>query len=185
MSLITSCRDKSNKLDIKMNPLMDSGAMLLSLGDSPLTHELDKITAVHAKEFAKEFFLSKNREKRDSIPQFLKVDLVVGQFLGKGSFSEVFEVFAMVAKDTLTLESLGADRDNLNKILDAKFPRRRCSWGDIKEDSTHCGEVEGGNLSNHDNLDDKIDAVIVSTCSKDHPKKRTLSGQMKTRPRQN
>ena len=67
------------------------------------------------------------------------MDLVVGKFLGRGAFSDVFEVFATVVEETPTLESLGTDKDDLNKLLDAKFPRRRCSWGDTDEDSSHGG----------------------------------------------
>ena len=58
--------------------------------------------------------------------------MAVGQFLGKGTFSDVFEVFTTVVEETPTLKSLGTDKDDLDKLLDAKFPRRRCSWGDIK-----------------------------------------------------
>jgi hypothetical protein len=65
--------------------------------------------------------------------------LADGQLLGKGTFSDVFKVFATVVGETLRLKSLGTDKDDLNKLLDAKFPRRRCSWGDTDEDSSHGG----------------------------------------------
>ena len=51
------------------------------------------------------------------------MDLVVGKHLGNGSFSDVFEVIATVVKEvTPTLESLGADRTDLDKLMEAKFP---------------------------------------------------------------
>ena len=114
--------------------------MLQRLGDPPSTHELDKIAAVRAKEYIEECLPSKYREKWDSIPHFSKADLAVGKFLGKGTFSDVFEVLAtVIVEETPTLESLGTDNDDLNKLLDAKFPRRRCSWGDTDEDFSHGG----------------------------------------------
>ena len=51
----------------------------------------------------------------------------------------MIEVFTTVVEETPTLESLGMDKDDLNKLLDAKFPGRRGSWGDIKEESSHGG----------------------------------------------
>jgi len=167
MSSTTSCGYyESNELDIKTNPLKDSVAMLQSLGDSPSSHELDKIAALRAKENIDECLPSKYREKWDSIPHFSKADLAVGQFLGKGTFSDVFEVFATVVEETPTLESLGTDKDDMNKLLDAKFPRRGGSRGDLEEDSSHVGGIEEGDHSNHDDLDDEIDALFGSTSSK-------------------
>jgi hypothetical protein len=61
------------------------------------------------------------------------------QLFGKGAFSDVFKVFATVVGETPRLKTLGTDKDNLNKLLDAKFPRRRCSWGDTDEDFSHGG----------------------------------------------
>jgi serine/threonine protein kinase len=167
MSSTTSCGSyESNELDIKTNPLKDSVAMLQRLGDSPSSHELDKIAAVRAKEYIDECLPSKYREKWDSIPHFSKADLAVGKFLGKGTFSDVFEVLAtVIVEETPTLESLGTDKDDLEKLLDAKFPRR----GDCKEDSSHGGGVEEGDHSNHDDLDDEIDALFGSTSSKGPP----------------
>ena len=100
------------------------------------------------------------------------MDLVVGKFLGRGAFSDVFEVFATVVEETPTLESLGTDKDDLNKLLDAKFLGGRCSRGDIKEESSHGGEGEGGDLSNHDDLDDEIDALFDSTSSNRPPQSK-------------
>jgi hypothetical protein len=179
VSSTTSCGSyESNKLDIKTNPLKDSVVMLQSLGDPPSTHEIDKIAAVRAKEYIDECLPSKYREKWDSIPHLSKADLAVGQFLGKGTFSDVFEVFATVVEEMPTLESLGTDKDDLNKLLDAKFPRRRGSCGDIEEDSSHVGVdlqgggVEEGDHSSHDDLDDKIDALFGSTSSKGPPQSK-------------
>jgi hypothetical protein len=174
MSSTTSCGSyESNELDIKTNPLKDSVAMLQRLGDSPSTHELDKIAAVRANEYIEECLPSKYREKWDSIPHFSKADLAVGKFLGKGTFSDVFEVLAtVIVEETPTLESLGTDNDDLNKLLDAKFPRRKGSCGDIEEESSQGGGVEEADHSNHDDLDDEIDALFGSTSSKGPPQSK-------------
>ena len=71
-----------------------------------------------------------------------------GQLLGKGTFSDVFKVFATVVGETPRLKSLGTDKDDLNKLLDAKFSRRRCSWGDTDEGPSHGGGVEESDNSN-------------------------------------
>ena len=89
-------------------------------------------------------------------------DLIVGQFLGKGSFADVFEVFTTVVLKTPTLES-SSDKDHLNKLIDAKFHKQsKNSLGDSNEDSSHAREVERGDRNHRDDLDDEIDAMFGS-----------------------
>ncbi|KAL7545739.1 hypothetical protein ACHAWF_012912 [Thalassiosira exigua] len=71
--------------------------MLESLGDDPSDRELDQVAAVRAAECIEEL----DREAWDRIPQYAKSDLLVGQFLGKGSFSDVFEVMATEKEDEI------------------------------------------------------------------------------------
>lgn len=161
--------------------LTKSMTILQSLGGSPSDHELDRVAALRAKEIIDECFTSKARAEWDSIPHFLKADLVVGQFLGRGTYSDVFEVFATVVKTTPTLESLGSDRKDLNKLIDARFPRKS-SLGDISEySSSGTREVEGGDLSDRGDHDDEINALFGSTTSSvtiPPLGQRTLSGSV-------
>jgi len=115
-----------NELDFGMDRL-DSHALLENLGDSPSSHELDNVAAIRAKEYIEECLSAEisvlDRKKWDSIPQFTKMDLVVGQHLGKGSFSDAFEVFATIVDEEAspTFESLGSDSADLDKLIRAKF----------------------------------------------------------------
>lgn len=119
------------ELDMGLDPFMDSNAMLESLGDNPSSRELANIAAVRAKEYIEECLSADvsalDREKWERIPQFAKTDLVVGQHLGKGTFSDAFEVFTTIVEDEAspTLESLGTDRDELDRLIETKF--KRCS----------------------------------------------------------
>jgi serine/threonine protein kinase len=144
--------------DIKMkNPSKAFMTMLQNFGDPPSTHELNKIVAICAKEYIDERLSSEYRGKWDNIPQFSMNDLILGQFLGKGSFSDVVEVFTTVITNTPTLDSLASDKD-----YDAKFEMRKSSLDDSNEDSSHATEGEGGNLNHRDDLDDEIDAMFGS-----------------------
>ena len=108
--------NESNELYIGPNPLKTvsvSLAMVESLGDTHLSDEV-----AYVKEYLSTQVSMSDRKKWDGIPQFRKIDLVVGKHLGKGLFSDVFEVIATVVNEvTSTLESLGADRANLDKFL--------------------------------------------------------------------
>lgn len=85
----------------------------------------------------------------DNIPQYSKSDLVVCEHLGKGAFSDVFEVKVMVVKETQT-----AAGDNLDRLIEAKFA------------SNNAVEEDDG-----DDLDKEIDAMFGSLPSnKNAPK---------------
>jgi hypothetical protein len=116
--------NESNKLGIGPNPLktvIDSFALLGSLGNTSLS---DKLA------YVKECFLTQvsmlDQKIWNCIQKFNKMDLIMGKHLGKGSFSDVFEVLTMVVMEvTPTLESLGSDRANLDKLMKAKFSTKK------------------------------------------------------------
>jgi len=143
--------NESNELYIGPNPLKtvrDSLAMVESLGDTPLSDEV----AYVEEDLSTQVSVS-DQKKWDGIPQFLKMDLVVGKHLGKGSFLDVFEVIAMVVNEvTSTLESLGADRANLDKLMEAKFPAKD---GDMPEMCMGSTGVYVSDLNNPCNKDEE------------------------------
>ena len=147
--------ESSNDLDFRLEKVMNSIAMLSSLGDSPSSHQLDNIAAIRAEEYIKEFPWLE-REKWNSTPQFTKADLVVGQFLGKGTFSDVFEVFATATEEEqATLESLDEDRAYLEKLIKTKFGS-----------TTGVEHLDKSTGSEGDDLDKKIDAMFGPTAVK-------------------
>ena len=148
-----------NELDNTDFNSVDSKTMLENLGSSPSQHELANIAAVRAKEYIEECLSADvsvlDRKKWEDIPQFTKMDLVVGTHLGKGSFSDVFEVFATVVENEApTIQSLGSDRADLDKLLVAKF-------GEDMSDKSGDSNKEG-NDSEEDDLDKEIDAMFGS-----------------------
>ena len=130
-----------------------SKTMLEKLGDDPSQHDLANIAAIRAKEYIEECLSADvkviDRTKWESIPQFTKMDLVVGTHLGKGSFSDVFEVFATIVEDEApTLERLGSDRADLDKLVVAKFGNGGSSL------------KKNGDTNEEDDLDAEIDAMF-------------------------
>ena len=137
---------------------LDSKTMLENLGDEPSQHDLANIAAVRAKEYIEECLSADvkviDRTKWESIPQFTKMDLVVGAHLGKGSFSDVFEVFTtIVEEEAPTLERLGSDRADLDKLVVAKFG----NGGEKRGDSSL---KKNGDTNEGDDLDAEIDAMF-------------------------
>jgi len=150
-----------NELDNAECNSLDSKTMLENLGSSPSQHELANIAAVRAKEYIEECLSADvsvlDRKKWENIPQFTKMDLVVGTHLGKGSFSDVFEVFATVVENEApTIQSLGSDRADLDKLLVAKFGE------DNMSEKSGGSNKEDGNGSEGNDLDKEIDAMFGS-----------------------
>jgi hypothetical protein len=117
---------EDNALDNATGPCktkMDSTALLVSFGDAPSSHELANVAALRIEEILTTKASVSDRKKWDNIQQFNKMNLVVGKHLGKGTFSDVFEVFTTVAVEAMvpTFESLGSDRMDLNTLIEAKF----------------------------------------------------------------
>ena len=131
-----------NALDIatyRSNTKMDAKTLLESLGDDPSTHELENVVSLRIKEMLSTEVSASDRQMWDGIKQFNKTDLVVGKHLGKGSFSDVFEVFATVAVDAMpTFQALGSDKEDLDRLIEAKFPRGSavCINSDLPEETS-------------------------------------------------
>lgn len=171
-----------NELDMNMKS-MDSQTMLDNLGDSATPDQLANIAAMRANEYIEEC-LSANVELLDratweSIPQYAKKDLIVKQHLGKGSFSDAFEVIAMLEDEVEkhTLKSLGDDGKDLDQMIENKFhnsmalnKRTSAMSGTLKRPSLveEGDELEGSDLKDRvmplegigDDLDKEIDAMF-------------------------
>jgi len=164
-SIVSSSRGSLDSLnssedsehDIKApNVFLDSRAMLESMGDRPSSHELANVAAVRANEYIEECLSADvsvlDRKKWESIPQYARKDLLVGQHLGRGSFSDAFEVIVTVVEEeeAPTLESLGTVREDLDKLIEAKFRGASLADGD-------------GDFGNGDELDEHVDAMFSSS----------------------
>mmetsp|Transcript_23754 Transcript_23754/g.38676 ORF Transcript_23754/g.38676 Transcript_23754/m.38676 type:complete len:829 (+) Transcript_23754:165-2651(+) len=106
--------DDPNELDNRY----ESEALLERLGEKPSEEELSKITTARVSEILHEQSME-DRVRFANIPRFTKTDVLIGKHLGKGSFSDVFDVH-------VTLEShqnqMGADTSlQLNDRIRAKF----------------------------------------------------------------
>jgi len=111
---------------------LDSELLLANLGDCPSSSELANVAAVLANEYINEHLFNNgdtksdgatsgvlDRQKWESIPQYPKSDLLVRKHLGKGSFSDAFEVAVMVAVEEKRIDS--SEKDSLDRLIDAKF----------------------------------------------------------------
>jgi len=106
--------DASNELDERY----ESEALLERLGDKPSEEELSNITTTRVNEVIQEQSMD-DRRKFSNVPRFSKTDMIIGRHLGKGSFSDVFEV-------TVTLEESQSQMGGglsleLNDRIRAKF----------------------------------------------------------------
>jgi hypothetical protein len=97
--------------------VLDSNALLAKLGASPTEEEIASLAATRAQEYIVECFdddsSNLDKEKFDAIPRYVKSDLMIGQFLGKGSFSDAFEVI-------LTVKAKGEPKPEPGGELDAE-----------------------------------------------------------------
>eukprot|EP00804_Cyclotella_cryptica_P011586 CCRYP_012100-RD/>CCRYP_012100-RD protein AED:0.09 eAED:0.09 QI:397/1/1/1/0.66/0.25/4/807/440 len=94
--------------------VLDSKALLANLGPSPTEEQIATIAAAKAQEYIAECFddsSTLDKERFDSIPTYVKSDLAIGQYLGKGSFSDAFEVTLTVMMQPNSLTAYGANDD--------------------------------------------------------------------------
>jgi len=111
---------------------LNSESLLANLGDFPSSSELANVAAVRANEYINEYLFSNDattsdgatsgvldRQKWESIPQYPKSDLSVRKHLGKGCFSDAFEVTVMVAVEEKRIDS--SEMESLDRLIDAKF----------------------------------------------------------------
>jgi len=110
--------DLDNELDVKYN----SEYLMANLGDEPSEAELCNVAAVRVKEVIREQSVV-DRRNFAAIPQYSKTDFCIGRHLGKGSFSDVFEVtLTIVENQSTTPQLLGQAMNELDQRIQAKFP---------------------------------------------------------------
>ena len=92
---------------------LDSVTLLNRLGDNPTEHDMAQVALSRAQESMRDCFsVGVDQENFDKIPSYIKDDLQLGKHLGKGSFSDVFEVTVVVNDGTQT-----RDNSDFDKIL--------------------------------------------------------------------
>ena len=112
--------------------VLDTKTLLKSLGPNPTEESLALIAATRAREYLEECFSAEisslDREKLNRIPQYSKSELVIATYLGKGSYSDAFEVIATVKEDPLGI-SVGIVAED-SKDLDMKLKALESQFGD-------------------------------------------------------
>ena len=89
---------------------LNSVTLLKRLGDNPTETEMAQVALSRATESIKDCFsVGVDQAKFENIPTYDKNDMLIGQHLGKGSFSDVFEVSVTVRKETPDLNTLLSD----------------------------------------------------------------------------
>lgn len=122
--------------------MMDSMSTLESLGDDPSTHDLDSVITLRVEEYLTTDISSYDYELWNSIPQYRKTELSFGRLLGKGSFSDIFEVTASVVENDRSLRKVKDDllkntTDDLGRRIEAKFRSNDLKKeGELKDDYT-------------------------------------------------
>ncbi|KAL7532790.1 hypothetical protein ACHAXR_004850 [Thalassiosira sp. AJA248-18] len=153
---------------------MDSISMLSNLGDTPTSSELANVAAIRAKEYINECVETVlDRKNWDSIPQYSKSELMIRKHLGKGSFSDAYEVSVMVTVEDDAEDKLDvSDKDDLDRLIEAKFAgNSKKNTQDNKEDlirNLHSSTVarfhnEIIQEGEEDDLDKQIDEMFGSS----------------------
>lgn len=107
----------NSELDSNFN----SEALIAKLGDEPTPEELFNVAAVRVNEVIQDASHA-DRLNFAAIPHFTKTDVHIGKHLGKGSFSDVFEVTATITEDqSTTSQSLRMFNSELDQRMKAKF----------------------------------------------------------------
>jgi len=125
--------------------VLDSKALLANLGPSPTEEQIAMIAAARAHEYIVECFDESSmldKERFEAIPTYAKSDLVIGQYLGKGSFSDAFEVTLTATMQPTSVRAFetdftvhdkgdGQDIDVLMKKASSRFRGNDTShdWG--------------------------------------------------------
>ena len=110
--------EASNELDMKYNNSKD---LLAKLGDEPSEADLCNVAAIRVSEVIQKQSMD-DRTKFAAIPQYSKTDVMIGKHLGKGSFSDVFDVtVTIVDNQSVTPQSFGAFKSDLDQRIQAKF----------------------------------------------------------------
>ena len=156
--------------------MMDSMTTLESLGDDPSMHDLESVMSLRVEEYLTTDISSYDYELWNSIPQYRKTDLCFGRHLGKGSFSDIFEVTPAVVKNDRSFRKVKDDlkslTDDLGRLVDAKFPSSSNlkEEGKLKADNTGSITYDLDNYFNRVEVEDEdinIDKQIDSLFSSD------------------
>eukprot|EP00581_Thalassiosira_minuscula_P005551 CAMPEP_0183735070 /NCGR_PEP_ID=MMETSP0737-20130205/45562_1 /TAXON_ID=385413 /ORGANISM="Thalassiosira miniscula, Strain CCMP1093" /LENGTH=1451 /DNA_ID=CAMNT_0025968719 /DNA_START=307 /DNA_END=4662 /DNA_ORIENTATION=+ len=150
---VKSCYNREGKLRQSSSVLN----LLESQEDVPSNDQLNALGSLRAEECIEQCISNViGKEKWDSIAQYAKRDLLVGQYLGKGTFSEVFEVIATVEVELPMLQRLSADKETLGKMMGAKFQDgSNISNSDSKDEGDRASPAD-----EEDDLDREIDGMF-------------------------
>jgi len=152
--------DASNELDERY----ESEALLERLGDKPSEAELSNITTTRVNEVIQEQSMA-DRRKFAAIPRYTKTDVIIGKHLGKGSFSDVFEVTVTIEEGESELGEFTSLE--LNNRIQAKFGGRGSDAFEYKPVNkaplppvfkTGGRSRNGGDSSEEEDLDKLIDS---------------------------
>eukprot|EP00985_Skeletonema_marinoi_P001760 scaffold699_cov90-Skeletonema_marinoi.AAC.1 len=152
--------DASNELDERY----ESEALLERLGDKPSEAELTNITTTRVNEVVQEQSMA-DRRKFAAIPRYTKTDVIIGKHLGKGSFSDVFEVTVTIEEGESKLGEFTSLE--LNNRIQAKFGGRGSDAFEYKPVNkaplppvfkTGGRSRNGGDSSEEEDLDKLIDS---------------------------
>jgi serine/threonine protein kinase len=152
--------------------MMDSMTTLESLGDDPSTEDLESVMSLRVEEYITTDISSYDYELWNSIPQYRKTDLCFGRHLGKGSFSDIFEVTAAVVESDRSFRKVKDDlknlTDDLGRLVDAKFPSSNHlkKEGELNTDDTGSIYFNRVEVEDEDiNIDKQIDSLFSSDTS--------------------
>eukprot|EP00804_Cyclotella_cryptica_P014855 CCRYP_020387-RA/>CCRYP_020387-RA protein AED:0.02 eAED:0.02 QI:245/1/1/1/1/1/2/677/491 len=110
-----------------MGSVRDSVTLLNFLGRNPTEIDMVRVAFTRAQESIDDIFSIDgsgilNRNKFDKIPSYTKDEFIIGQHLGKGSFSDVFEVTVVNALKNAQAEA----QDELDALLAKAVEKMGC-----------------------------------------------------------
>lgn len=113
--------------------VFDSKVLLSTLGPFPTEEQIATIAAARAQEYIVECFDDSSmldKERFEAIPTYVKSDLIIGQYLGKGSFSDAFEVTLTLTMQPTSVRGFTAECDKgYDQDVDVKIEKASCQFG--------------------------------------------------------
>ena len=107
--------------DFEPDKKLNSDSLIAKLSAKPSAEELGNVAAALISEVIQEASIV-DRRNFAAIPRFNKTDVLIGKHLGKGTFSDVFEVIATLVDNQLTKSQLlGQAKNDLDQHIQAKF----------------------------------------------------------------
>ncbi len=150
-SSIASSSDAFTDLCNELDENYNSEALMAKLGDEPTEAELCIVAAARVTEVIQEQSIV-DRTNFEAIPQYPKTDLCIGRHLGKGTFSDVFEVtLTIVENQSTTPHLLGQAMNELDQRIQAKFPVNSNQHSDERSDSFEYKPANKSRLSSVNN----------------------------------